>query len=45
MARLVVMYRTPKDVAAFDKHYFETDDLVQIVHGQLQTASITSLLE
>lgn len=24
MARLVVMYKTPKDAAAFDKHYFET---------------------
>jgi uncharacterized protein (TIGR02118 family) len=24
MARMVVIYRTPKDVAAFDKHYFET---------------------
>jgi uncharacterized protein (TIGR02118 family) len=24
MARLVVMYRTPKSTAAFDKHYFET---------------------
>jgi uncharacterized protein (TIGR02118 family) len=24
MARLVVMYRTPKDKAAFDKYYFET---------------------
>jgi uncharacterized protein (TIGR02118 family) len=23
MARLVVMYRTPKDPGAFDKHYFE----------------------
>jgi uncharacterized protein (TIGR02118 family) len=23
MAQLVVMYKTPKDVAAFDKHYFE----------------------
>jgi uncharacterized protein (TIGR02118 family) len=23
MARLVVMYRTPKDAAAFDAHYFE----------------------
>jgi uncharacterized protein (TIGR02118 family) len=23
MARLVVMYRTPKQVDAFDKHYFE----------------------
>ena len=23
MARVVVMYKTPKDVAAFDKHYFE----------------------
>jgi uncharacterized protein (TIGR02118 family) len=23
MARLVVMYKTPKDVAAFDKHYVE----------------------
>jgi uncharacterized protein (TIGR02118 family) len=23
MARLVVMYRTPKDAGAFDKHYFE----------------------
>ncbi len=22
MARLVVMYRTPKDAGAFDKHYF-----------------------
>jgi uncharacterized protein (TIGR02118 family) len=24
MARLVVMYGTPKDLAAFDKYYFET---------------------
>src|SRR5437763_9632382 len=24
MARLVVMYRTPKDPAAFDRYYFET---------------------
>jgi uncharacterized protein (TIGR02118 family) len=24
MARMVVMYKTPKDGAAFDKHYFET---------------------
>jgi uncharacterized protein (TIGR02118 family) len=24
MARMIVIYRTPKDVAAFDKHYFET---------------------
>jgi uncharacterized protein (TIGR02118 family) len=24
MARLVVMYKTPKDPAAFDRHYFET---------------------
>jgi uncharacterized protein (TIGR02118 family) len=24
MARMVVIYRTPKDVAAFDRHYFET---------------------
>ena len=23
MAQLVVMYKTPKDVAAFDKYYFE----------------------
>jgi uncharacterized protein (TIGR02118 family) len=23
MAHLVVMYKTPKDAAAFDKHYFE----------------------
>ena len=23
MAELVVMYKTPKDAAAFDKHYFE----------------------
>ena len=23
MARLVVMYKTPKDTAAFDKHYFD----------------------
>jgi len=23
MARLVVLYKTPKDIAAFDKHYFE----------------------
>jgi uncharacterized protein (TIGR02118 family) len=23
MAQLVVMYKTPKDTAAFDKHYFE----------------------
>ena len=23
MAQLLVMYKTPKDVAAFDKHYFE----------------------
>ncbi len=24
MARLVVLYKTPKDAAAFDKHYFST---------------------
>jgi len=24
MARLMVLYRTPKDAAAFDKYYFET---------------------
>jgi uncharacterized protein (TIGR02118 family) len=24
MARLMVMYKNPKDAAAFDKHYFET---------------------
>ena len=24
MARVMVMYRTPKDKAAFDKYYFET---------------------
>jgi len=24
MARLVVMYKRPKDAAAFDKHYFDT---------------------
>ena len=24
MARLMVMYKTPKDAAAFDKHYFGT---------------------
>ncbi|WIM09180.1 EthD family reductase [Enhydrobacter sp.] len=24
MAQLVVMYRAPKDPAAFDRHYFET---------------------
>jgi uncharacterized protein (TIGR02118 family) len=24
MARLVVMYKTPKDTGAFDKYYFET---------------------
>jgi uncharacterized protein (TIGR02118 family) len=24
MARLVVLYKTPKDAAAFDKYYFET---------------------
>ena len=24
MAHVVVMYKTPKDAAAFDKHYFET---------------------
>jgi uncharacterized protein (TIGR02118 family) len=23
MAQLLVMYKTPRDVAAFDKHYFE----------------------
>jgi uncharacterized protein (TIGR02118 family) len=23
MAQLIVMYKTPKDTAAFDKHYFE----------------------
>jgi len=23
MAKLVVMYRTPKDIAAFDNHYFD----------------------
>ena len=30
MARLVVMYKTPKDTAAFDKYYFETH--VPITH-------------
>jgi uncharacterized protein (TIGR02118 family) len=24
MAKLIVMYKTPQDVAAFDKHYFAT---------------------
>ena len=24
MARMVVIYKTPKDVAAFVRHYFET---------------------
>ncbi len=24
MARLVVLYKTPKDTAAFDRHYFST---------------------
>ena len=24
MAKIVVMYKTPTDVAAFDKYYFET---------------------
>jgi uncharacterized protein (TIGR02118 family) len=24
MAQMIVIYKTPKDVAAFDKHYFET---------------------
>jgi uncharacterized protein (TIGR02118 family) len=24
MARLVVMYKTPKDIAAFNRYYFET---------------------
>jgi len=24
MASMTVIYRTPKDIAAFDKHYFET---------------------
>lgn len=24
MARMVVIYRTPKDVNAFDRHYFDT---------------------
>lgn len=24
MARLVVMYKTPKDAAAFERHYFDT---------------------
>jgi len=24
MARMVVIYRTPRDVEAFDRHYFET---------------------
>ncbi len=23
MAQLVVMYKTPRDAAAFDKHYFD----------------------
>jgi uncharacterized protein (TIGR02118 family) len=34
MARLVVMYKTPKDTAAFDKYYFETHvPLTQKIHG------------
>lgn len=24
MAQMVVIYKTPKDIAAFDRHYFET---------------------
>jgi uncharacterized protein (TIGR02118 family) len=28
MAQVVVMYKTPKDAAAFDKHYFETHVLI-----------------
>jgi len=24
MARMVIIYKTPKDAAAFDRHYFET---------------------
>ena len=24
MAKMVVLYKTPRDVAAFEKHYFET---------------------
>jgi uncharacterized protein (TIGR02118 family) len=30
MAHVVVMYKTPKDAAVFDKHYFETH--VPLVH-------------
>ena len=34
MARLVVMYRTPKDAAAFDKYYFETHiDIAKKIPG------------
>ena len=34
MAQLVVMYRTPKDAAAFDKYYFETHiDIAKKIPG------------
>jgi uncharacterized protein (TIGR02118 family) len=34
MAQLVVMYKTPKDVAAFDKHYYEKHiPLAKIIPG------------
>ena len=34
MARVVMMYRTPKDTAAFDTHYFETHvPLAQLLPG------------
>jgi uncharacterized protein (TIGR02118 family) len=34
MARVLVMYKTPKDTAAFDKYYFETHvPLTQKVPG------------
>jgi len=34
MARQVVMYRTPKDAAAFDKYYFETHiDIAKKIPG------------
>jgi len=34
MARVVVLFRTPKDIAAFDEHYFETHvPLAKMLHG------------
>ena len=43
MARMVVIYRTPKNVEAFDRHYFEIHvPLAKKIPGSGNTRSATA---